>query len=144
VLASSRIRTYEVVLSVLYFLNVACAYLALKLGAAPEAVFVLAILFKFFVLLLLIHQSNKLFSFDMRSYLKMFATRIMPILAYGCVISAVYLMFVKNDTFLKLIGFTLAFEALTLPVIWTAGLSASERAFVKNIIYERLHIKKKS
>ena len=47
VLATSRIKTYEVVLTILYFLNVFCAYVALKLGMPPEAVFVLAILFKF-------------------------------------------------------------------------------------------------
>ena len=142
VLASSRIRTYEIVLTILYFLNVFCAYLALKLGTPPEAVFVLAILFKFFVLLLLIHQSNKLFRFDMGGYVKMLLTKVLPLVVYGGIISAIYLIFIKNDSFLKLIGFTLAFEALVLPFIWKAGLSDGERQFVKKIISERLHLKK--
>ena len=142
VLATSKIKTYEVVLTILYFLNVICSYLALKMGMAPESVFVLAILFKFFVVVLLIHQSKKLLDFDIRRYFRMFVTRIMPILVFGCLISLVYLLFVGNDTFLKLIAFTIAFEALVLPFIWKAGMTVPERQFIKNIIVERLHLKK--
>ena len=93
-------------------------------------------------MLLLIHQSNKLFRFDMGGYVKMLLTKVLPLVVYGGIISAIYLIFIKNDSFLKLIGFTLAFEALVLPFIWKAGLADGERQFVKKIISERLHLKK--
>ena len=142
VLASSKIKTYEVVLTILYVLNVLCSYLALKLGMAPEAVFVLAILFKFFVLVLLLQQSKKLFDFDMRRYFRMFAARIIPILLFGCLISLAYQWIFGNDTFMKLIVFTIVFEVLAIPFIWITGLTVAERQFVKNILIERLHLKK--
>lgn len=142
VLASSKIKTYEVVLTILYVLNVLCSYLALKLGMVPEAVFVLAILFKFFVLVLLLQQSKKLFDFDMRRYFRMFVARIIPILLFGCLISLAYQWFFGNDTFMKLIVFTIVFEALAIPFIWITGLTVAERQFVKNILIERLHLKK--
>lgn len=141
VLATSRIRVYEIVLTVLYFLNVVCSYLALKMGMAPESVFALAILFKFLVLVLLLQQSKRLINFDTRRYFRMFLVRVIPLLAFGGLVSLVYLTFVGNDTFLKFIGFSLAFEAVTLPFIWKAGLTVAERQFVKNIVKERLHLK---
>jgi hypothetical protein len=111
------------------------------MGMAPESVFALAILFKFLVLVLLLQQSKRLINFDTRRYFRMFLVRVIPLLAFGGIVSLVYLTFVGNDTFLKFIGFSLAFEAVTLPFIWKAGLTVAEQQFVKNIVKERLHLK---
>ena len=118
VLATSKIRVYELVLTILYFANVVFAYVALKLGAPPEAVFIIAVFFKFMVLLLLGHQCYKLFPFDLRAYGRMFLKTVFPTLAYGTVISLCFQLTVKNDSFLKLIGFAIVFEILMLPFIW--------------------------
>ena len=134
VLATSKIRVYELVLTILYFANVAFAYVALKLGAPPEAVFIIAVFFKFMVLLLLVHQCYKLFPFDLRAYGGMFLKTVFPTLAYGAVISLCFQMTVKNDSFLKLIGFAIVFEILMLPFIWYYGFNKNERQFVISII----------
>lgn len=134
VLATSKIRVYEIVLTILYFSNVAVTYIALKLGAPPEAVFIIAVFFKFMVLLLLGHQCYKLFPFDLKKYGNMFLKTIFPTLAYGIVISLCFQFLVKNDTFIKLIGFTIVFEALMLPFIWFYGFNKNERQFVLSIL----------
>ena len=134
VLATSKIRVYELVLTILYFANVAFAYVALKLGAPPEAVFIIAVFFKFMVLLLLGHQCYKLFPFDLRAYGGMFLKTVFPTLAYGAVISLCFQLTVKNDSFLKLIGFAIVFEILILPFIWYYGFNKNERQFVISII----------
>ena len=40
VLATSKIKVYEIGLTILYFTNIICTYIALKLGMVPEVVFV--------------------------------------------------------------------------------------------------------
>lgn len=130
VLATGKIKIYEIVLTVLYFTNIICAYFVLKLGMAPESVFILAILFKFGVFVLLCQQCCKLFPFDLRSYWKLFTKVIVPILVYGSILSFCYMVFIKNDSFSKIIVFSVAFEALMLPFIWYFGMSKQERKFV--------------
>lgn len=140
VMATSKIRIYEIGLTILYFANILCAYIALKLGMVPEVVFVLAIIFKLLVLLLLIQQCCKLFKFDLGSYIKLYLVMVLPIVAYGAAISLAYQLLIGNDSFLKLILFTVAFEMLMLPFIWWYGFSVGERAFVLNFIKGKLNL----
>ena len=140
VLATKKIKVYEIVLTILYFVNITCTYLAFKVGLSPESGFVLAIIFKIAVLFLLAQQCCKLFDFDKRSYLRMFVTTIVPTLLYGSIISIVYQYFVHNDSFLKLIGFTIVFEALMLPFIWYYGFNRNEREFVTKSLKEKFNI----
>ena len=138
VLATSKIKVYELVLTILYFTNVAFTYIALKLGVPPEAVFIIAVFFKFMVLLLLGHQCYKLFPFDLRAYGRMFLKTIFPTLAYGTAISLCYQLTMNNDTFVKLLGFTIVFEVLMLPFIWFYGFNKNERQFVLSILKGKL------
>ena len=130
VLATSKIKVYEIGLTILYFTNIICTYIALKLGMVPEVVFVLAVIFKIGVFLLLGHQCYKLFPFDLHSYGTLFLKIVLPTLLFGVVISLFYHVFCKNDSLLKLIGFAVAFELLMIPFIWFFGFSKNERAFV--------------
>lgn len=142
VLATSKIRAYEIWLTVLYFTNIICVYVALKLGVVPEMVFVLAVIFKFGVFVLLIHQCYNLFHFDIHGYGRLFVVVVLPTLVYGCLLSFCYQSFINNDSFLKLIGFTVVFEALMLPFIWFYGFNQNERKFVMESIKNRLSISK--
>ncbi len=130
VLATSKIRIYEIGLTILYFTNIICTYLVLKLGMAPESVFVLAVIFKFGVLMLLGNQCYKLFSFDLNSYLRLFLKTVLPTLTYGCVISLCYQWFLKDNTVFSLLAFALVFEILMLSFIWWYGFNKNEREFV--------------
>ena len=143
VLATGRIKVYEIVLTVLYVFNVLFSYLALKFGMQPESVFILAILFKLFVLALLIQQCCKLFEFDWRSFGKMFLKEIIPITTFGILISMLFQMFFKNNSWVGLIGFAIVFELIILPFIWKIGLRRNEREFLKNAIVNKLSFLKR-
>ncbi len=140
VISTSKIKFYEIGLTILYVVNILCTYVALKMGMVPESVFVIAVIFKMFVLLLLVQQCCKLFEFDLKSYLMLYLVKVLPIVAYGVVISIFYQLVVKNDSFLKLILFTVAFEALMLPFLWWFGCNKNERAFVLNFVKGKLHL----
>jgi O-antigen/teichoic acid export membrane protein len=137
VIATGQIKSYEIWLTVLYFTNIVCTYIALKVGMAPETAFVLAVFFKLLVLLLLIQQSYKLFKFDLGAYAKLYLVKMLPVIVYGIMISLLYQSFFKNDSFLKLVLFSVVFEAMMIPLIWWYGFNAGERAFVLNAIKGR-------
>lgn len=143
VLATSKIKVYEIGLTILYFTNILCTYIALKLGMVPEVVFILAVIFKFGVLMLLGHQCYKLFPFDLKSYGQLFLKIVLPTLAYGVLISLCYQLFVKNDSFMHLLGFAIAFEVLMLPFVWWYGFNKNERRFVAESIRGKLNLSRK-
>ena len=140
VLATSKIKVYEIGLTILYFTNIICTYIVLKLGVIPEVVFVLAVVFKFGVFLLLGHQCCKLFVFDLRSYWKLFLKIILPTLGLGGLISLCYQLFVKNYSMLMFISFSIVFEVIMLQFIWSCGLNYNERQFVTKSLKEKLNI----
>ena len=142
VLATSKIKVYEIGLTILYFTNILCTYIALKLGMVPEVVFVLAVIFKIGVFLLLGHQCYKLFAFDLHSYGKLFLKIVLPTLLFGVVISIFYHVFFKNDSLLKLIVFAVAFESLMIPFIWFFGFNKNERAFVLQTLKGKIFSRK--
>lgn len=143
VLATSKIRTYEIGLTILYFTNIICTYIALKLGMLPESVFVLAVIFKVGVFILLAQQCYRLFPFDVKSYGRLFIRIVLPTLVFGCLISMCYQFMVKNDSFLKLIGFTTAFEIMMLPFIWFYGFNSGERQFVITSLKGKFNLSRK-
>lgn len=157
VLATGKIKVYEIALTVLYTLNILFSYLALKLGMSPESVFVLAILFKMLVFALLINRCYSSFTFDWRAYVKMFLKRVVPIAVFGCVISLIFQVFdiraVIDDfiynilairkSWITLIVSAVAFELLLIPFIWIVGLQRTEREFVKNAFVSRIPFLKK-
>ena len=143
VIATAKIKTYEIVLTILYAFNLLCAYVALKLGAIPEVVFVIAIFFKLLVLFLLLHQAYKLCGFDLKAYGMLFLKVIIPTLVLCLAISFIYQFFVKSDSFLKLIVFSVVFEAIVIPFFWKICLEPTEREFLKNTIIHKF-IKTKS
>ena len=143
VLATSKILTYEIGLTIIYFTNIVCTYIALKVGMPPESVFVLAVIFKLLVLLLLGLQCCRLFKFDLKSYSQLILIIVLPTLAFGCLVSMCYQLFYDNDSFWKLIGFTLLFEALMLPFIWLYGFKENERRFVSDSIKGKLNLSRK-
>jgi hypothetical protein len=143
IMATSKIREYEIGLTILYFTNIIVVYIVLKLGMVPESVFILAVLFKLGVLALLCHQCYKLFPFDWRSYGMLFVKIILPTLIFGALISFCYQYFFKNDSFLKLIVFSIVFELIMVPFIWFYGLSKNERQFVTKTIKTKFNISRK-
>lgn len=143
VLATGKIKVYEIVLTVLYVFNVLFSYVALEFGMQPESVFILAILFKLFVFVLLVQQCCKLFEFDWRTYVRMFFKEILPITVFGIFISVLFQIFFKNKSWVELIGFALAFEIFIIPFIWKVGLHPNEREFLKSSIVNKLSFLKR-
>ena len=70
VFAQGEIKAYEIALCIIYAVNFIASYVCLKLGMAPETVFVLNIAFKACVLADLLVHSKAKYAFPVHAFLK--------------------------------------------------------------------------
>lgn len=133
VLAEGNIKKYEIVLTILYFSNFVGSYIVLKMGMAPESVFVLNIIFKILVnLALLIHARSK-FYFPAREYMK--GSLIPTLLPFSICGALIYLLPVTNATDIsQFILDSLSIFCLSITTIYILGINKRESAYIMTMI----------
>ena len=129
ILANGKIKTYEIALTVTYILNLILAFVSLKLGMAPETLYVLLIIFKFVVLGIQLWLGRTMFRLPLRTYLKAMTRYVLPVLAVG-----LFLMFVPwneiTGVIHRIILSVLSVEGLLLLTIYLVGFEFNEREFI--------------
>lgn len=129
ILANGKIKTYEIALTVTYILNLILAFVSLKLGMAPETLYVLLIIFKFGVLGIQLWLGRTMFRLPLRTYLKAMTRYVLPVLAVG-----LFLMFVPwkeiSGVIQRIILSVLSVEGLLLLTIYLVGFEINERKFI--------------
>lgn len=129
ILANGKIKTYEIALTVTYILNLILAFVSLKLGMAPETLYVLLIIFKFVVLGIQLWLGRTMFRLPLRTYLKAMIRYVLPVLAVG-----LFLMFVPwkeiTGVIHRIILSVLSVEGILLLTIYWVGFEFNEREFI--------------
>lgn len=129
ILANGKIKTYEIALTVTYILNLILAFVSLKLGMAPETLYVLLIIFKFVVLGIQLWLGRTMFRLPLRTYLKAMIRYVLPVLAIG-----LFLMFVPwkeiTGVIHRIILSVLSVEGILLLTIYLVGFEFNEREFI--------------
>ena len=129
ILAYGKIKTYEIALTVTYILNLILAFVSLKLGMAPETLYVLLIIFKFVVLGIQLWLGRSMFRLPLRPYLKAMTRYVLPVLAVG-----LFLMFVPwkeiTGVIHRIILSVLSVEGILLLTIYLVGFEFNEREFI--------------
>lgn len=129
ILANGKIKTYEIALTVTYILNLILAFVSLKLGMAPETLYVLLIIFKFVVLGIQLWLGRTMFRLPLRTYLKAMTRYVLPVLAVGQ-----FLMFVPwneiTGVIHRIILSILSVEGILLLTIYLVGFEFNEREFI--------------
>lgn len=129
ILANGKIKTYEIALTVTYLLNLILAFVSLKLGMAPETLYVLLIIFKFVVLGIQLWLGRTMFRLPLRTYLKAMTRYVLPVLAVG-----LFLMFVPwkeiTGVIHRIILSVLSLEGILLLTIYLVGFEFNEREFI--------------
>ena len=129
ILANGKIKTYEIALTVTYILNLILAFVSLKLGMAPETLYVLLIIFKFVVLGIQLWLGRTMFRLPLRTYLKAMTRYVLPVLAVG-----LFLMFVPwkeiTGVIHRIILSVLSVEGILLLTIYLVGFEFNEREFI--------------
>ena len=137
VLSTAKIKWYELQITFSYIMMVVAVYFSFKSGLPPETAFLISILCKVLILLILLYNSKNLYGLPFRGYLNRVLipvglTAMVPIIVYIAMqlicVSRIW-SFVFSSVIVSLLNFA---------IIWILGLDATEKSFVKNIVYNKI------
>ena len=135
ILANGKIKVYEIALTIIYALNIACAYIVLKLGMSPESLYGLLIFFKVIVLGVQLALGRKMFALPLRNYLAAMLRYVLPVLALGIILILIPWHLFDN-IFARMACSIVIVEVLLLVAVMLVGLEGNERAFIYNKVKE--------
>lgn len=137
-LATGKIKNYEIGITVIYIVNIITVYLFFKLGSKPEMAFVLNIVFKVIVLLLLFLQGSRQFSFPVGRFIKEAMIRPLIIFLIGLAVIFLYSKLILQTTFLSFSISCIVTETMLMITIWFYGLTNTERDFIRNNVFVKI------
>lgn len=140
VLATGKIRNYQLIVGLITFLNFPGSYILLKYGLSPVYVYYLAIVnicITFIIRLFFVWHHVSL---DFWRYYKLSIRKLIPT-AVVCSIASygIYHMVLPIDNLFKLALFGLLSAIASCLIIYGMGLNDSERMKIKGAIVAKLH-----
>lgn len=129
ILANGKIKTYEIVLTFTYILNIALAYLVLKIGMSPETLYVLLIVFKIVVLGIQLWLGRNMFRLPLRTYLRSMARYVLPVLTIGLLLMLIPWQEISGVIY-RITLSVLSVEIVLLVSVYLIGLEIKERKFI--------------
>lgn len=133
IFATGKIRNYQIVLSIVYILDIFVVYALFRMGFSPvAAVVVKAVVYFLVVLIRLYYCSKQITFFSVSQYVKKV---LLPVLASSIVsIVFAYIISLYSPTvFMKLVG-AIAILLVSIISAFMIGLASNERLAVRNII----------
>lgn len=140
VLAEGGIKRYEIALSLIYFVNFVASYVFLKMGMPPEVVFVLNIVFKIFVVAVLLWHSHLRYSFPVGLFIRKCLLRTLAIF----IISSAFVYFLPvsgQNGFSGFVISTITIIVVCSALVYFAGMTRNEAAYIRGFVASRLHLK---
>lgn len=128
-LASGKIRNYQIFSGTLSFLNLPGSYLLLRWGMSPMSVYFLAIAISaviFLGRLIFIHKTLPILLTPVYKN----ATKLIPVLILTFALNYMIYISISIDTFLRLVLFGISTTFVTLCLILIFGISRNERMMV--------------
>ena len=136
-LATGKIKNYEIGITIVYILNILSIYVFFKFGSNPEMAFVLNIIFKIIVLLFILYQSKLQFHFPIKMFLKDAMLRPIAISLIGLILIVFYNKIIGKTTIVSFLVSCVLTEIILMATIWFYGMSCSERGFIKETIINK-------
>lgn len=131
-LATGKIRNYQLVVGGLQLMNLPVSYILLRIGLFPEIVIVVAIILSQCCLvarLLMLHRMIKL---SIRKYLKKVYVNVCTVTLVSSIIPCTYVKYNVTDTFGEFIVITLMSMLCVCVTIYYIGCTKKERNFINN------------
>lgn len=137
VLATAKIKAYELMITFSYIMMVLVVYFCFRLGMQPEFAIVISILCKVVILMILLFQSKILYRLSVKDH---FIRVIVPVSVSILVPIGVYfaIRLIVLSAFMQLILSSIIVTLLLLTVIWFLGLDNSEKSFIINIVRNKI------
>ncbi len=127
--ATGKIRNYQIAVGGLLLMNFPVSWLALKLGAQPWMVYLIAIVIGVGCMLLRLWFLRKMVGLSMRAYLKDVVLNVL-VTAGAAIVIPVVVFFLLPDGFARLVIVALVSFASTAVSTLYVGCTAGERSFI--------------
>lgn len=140
--ATGKIKVYQIIIGVVIFLNLPINYFLLGIIQNPIVVFYSIIIINLLAFIIRLFFIKLIPGFNLKLFLKNYVSRIfiVSVFVFGIVLFGYWSGF-KSESILDMFRNSLLIIFISLIVIWTFGLIAEERLFIKNLflkIYEKL------
>ncbi len=141
VLAEGNIKVYEIILSLLYVINIVTSYFFLQWGFEPEWVFILNILFKAMVIGVLVWYSNRKYRFPVRKFIHQTVLRCLAVFCLCYAFIRLVHINVGGD-FANFVLSCLCIFCFTLVAIYFIGLNRQETSYIIGVVKNKISVKK--
>lgn len=132
-LATGKIKNYQIVVGGIQLLNFPLSYITLRLGYAPEMVFVIALLVSFACFIARIYMLRKMINFNINSFVKNVYFKIILVSALSIIIPYLLTPYTNNE-FRGFFINTSICVALSLTNIYFVGCNKAEREYLNKIV----------
>lgn len=140
-LATGKIRDYQLVVGGCQMLNFPLAYVLLKLGFVPESTIILAIVIAIGCLVLRLIMLKRMINFPVRSFFKHELSRILLVAILSSIVPCIIVCTMEENIY-RLFFSVITSVIFTFIIIYLLGCSAEEKQFFKKklkTIKQRFH-----
>ena len=130
-LATGKIRNYQIVVGGLQLLNLPLSYICLKTGFVPESILVVAIIISLACLFARLYMLRGMIGLSSILYMKNVFLNVLAVALFSTIIPYMLFCYMK-ETFFSFIIITLIAVLCTLVVEFYIGCNQKERFFVLN------------
>ena len=135
-LAADNIRGYQLGVSLINFMTLPLAYLAILIFNTPESVFIVTLVIAFLALLGRAYYAQKLVDLKISYYFKNVIFRILPITIISPIVPLVVSQ-KMGESFLRLLLTTLVSILCTAITVWFLGMNLNERRIILGYIKKK-------
>ena len=128
-LATGKIRNYQIVVGGLQILNLPVSYICLRMGAMPESVLIVAIIISQCCLAARLYMLRGLIGLSAIQYMKRVYLNIVIVSALAVILPCLLSIY-THESFLSFVGLTIVSFCCTLISEFFVGCSKTERLFV--------------
>lgn len=139
VLATGKIKKYQIVTGGTLLLNFPVSYIFLKLGFSPQSTMYIAIVFSLIGVVLRLVILDGLISFPVRKYFKDVILRSILSTVPACIIPWLILLNLEEG-FIRFLLVSISSIIFSIITIYSIGLSRYERHFVIQVIKKKLKL----
>lgn len=131
--ATGNIKTYQIVVGGLLLFILPVSYIALKIGMAPEAVFVVYVFFSLIAQVFRVQLVSKMISLSKKTYYKEVLLPILKVTVLASVVPLVSTFFLPRDI-VGAISVCLLCVLFSALVIYTVGCDRNEKTFIRQFV----------
>lgn len=128
--ATGKLKRYSILVSIAILSTLVIAYIAFRLNAIPETVYVIAIIVSWLCLFIRLACLNKLISLSSIVFLQKVICRIIPVAAFALVIPLSLKMYYEETVVWTIFLFVVSFASALLS-IYFVGLNATEKKVLR-------------